>query len=191
MGIILAWLALGFRAQEIQRDFGVVYAVLAADMNQDHKPDIVAINPTQAVWYENPTWEKHVVVDGATKKDNVCIAAHDIDGDGWTDLAVGADWQPSNTQSGGSLQWIGRDGANPARLWETDADRGGADAAPDPLGGRGPEAGTGRRAATREGESRAGVAGERGADTDFPRAPRPAARSLAGGGGRRFSAYCS
>jgi hypothetical protein len=91
---------------------------LAADMNQDHKPDIVAINPTQAVWYENPTWEKHVVLDGATKRDNVCIAAHDIDGDGWMDLALGADWQPRNTQSGGSLQWIGRDRTNPAGLWK-------------------------------------------------------------------------
>src|SRR5438876_7342767 len=33
-----------FRAQEIQRDFGVVYAVLIEDINGDHKPDIVAIN---------------------------------------------------------------------------------------------------------------------------------------------------
>jgi hypothetical protein len=42
-----------FRAQEIQRDFGVVYAVLVADINGDGKPDVVAINPTQVVWFEN------------------------------------------------------------------------------------------------------------------------------------------
>jgi hypothetical protein len=99
---------MNFRAQEIQRDFGVVYAVLTADVNQDGKPDIVAINPTQVVWFENPSWKKHVILDGGTKKDNVCIAAHDIDGDGKLDFAVGADWQPSNTAAGGSLQWIGR-----------------------------------------------------------------------------------
>jgi hypothetical protein len=63
--------AIRFRAQEIQRDFGVVYAVLVADINGDGKPDVVAINPTQVVWFENPTWEKHVILDGATKKDNV------------------------------------------------------------------------------------------------------------------------
>src|SRR5690348_12811582 len=100
-----------FRAQEIQKDFGVVYAVLVADINGDGKPDIVAINPTQAVWFENPSWQKRVILDGATKKDNVCMAAADIDGDGKLDLALGADWQPSNTTGGGTLQWIGRDPA--------------------------------------------------------------------------------
>ena len=33
-----------FRPQEIQADFGVVYAVTAADVNKDGKPDVVAIN---------------------------------------------------------------------------------------------------------------------------------------------------
>ncbi len=107
---------LRFRPEQIQRDFGVVYAVLTADVNGDSKPDIVAINPTQAVWYENPGWRRHVVLDGGTKKDNVCIAAHDVDGDGKLDLAVGADWQPSNTAAGGSLQWIRQSPALPWNL---------------------------------------------------------------------------
>ena len=107
-----------FRAQEIQRDFGVVYAVLVADINGDGKPDIVAINPTQVVWFENPSWEKHVILDGATRKDNVCMAAIDIDGDGKVDLALGADWHPTNTVSGGTLQWIGRDAASPKGSWK-------------------------------------------------------------------------
>src|SRR5579864_3564205 len=107
-----------FRAQAIQRDFGVVYAVLTADINGDGKPDIVAINPTQVVWFENPSWQKHVILDGVTKKDNVCIAAADIDGDGKLDLALGADWHPTNTTSGGTLQWIGRDAASPKGPWK-------------------------------------------------------------------------
>jgi len=101
---------LKFRAQEIQKDFGVVYATLTADVNKDGKPDIVALNPTQLVWFENPTWQKHVILDGKTKKDNVCVAAHDIDGDGKLDFAVGADWQPTNTAAGGSLQWTDQAG---------------------------------------------------------------------------------
>lgn len=107
-----------FRAQEIQRDFGVVYAVLVADINGDGKPDIVAINPTRVAWFQNPTWEKHVILDGATKKDNVCMAAADIDGDGKLDLALGADWHPSNTTSGGTLQWIARDLSAPNAPWK-------------------------------------------------------------------------
>ena len=106
-----------FRAQEIQREFGIGYAVLTADVNRDGKPDIVAINPTQAVWFENPTWTKHIIMDGATKRDNVSVAAHDIDGDGHVDLAIGADWKPSNTLSGGTLQWIGRGKSDPAGTW--------------------------------------------------------------------------
>jgi len=96
-----------FRAEEIQQKFGIGYAVTIEDMNGDKKPDIVAINQTQAVWFENPSWTKHVILDGVTKKDNVCFAVNDIDGDGKPDLALGADWQPTNTKAGGSLQWVG------------------------------------------------------------------------------------
>src|SRR5262245_18389896 len=71
-----------FRMQEIQKDWGVVYAVSLADINGDGKVDIVAINKTQVAWFENPTWRRHIILDGITKKDNVCFDANDIDGDG-------------------------------------------------------------------------------------------------------------
>lgn len=108
--------AVKFRTQEIQRDFGIVYAVLIADVNNDKRPDIVAINQTQVAWFENPTWTRHIILEGATKKDNVCIAGNDIDGDGKLDFALGADWQPANTQTGGSLQWI-RSPGNASSPW--------------------------------------------------------------------------
>jgi hypothetical protein len=98
---------LKFRAQQIADGFGIGYAVLAEDVDGDGKADIVAINETTANWWSNPGWERHVVLDGVTEKDNVTIAAHDIDGDGDLDLAIGAAWRPSDTQGGGTLQWIG------------------------------------------------------------------------------------
>jgi len=55
--------AVSFRAQEIRRDFGVVYAVLTADINYDGKTGIVAINPAQVVWFENPAGTNHVILD--------------------------------------------------------------------------------------------------------------------------------
>lgn len=98
--------ALRFEAQEIRRDFGVGYAVSVADMNRDSKPDIVAINGTRLVWFENPSWTEHVLLDGQTETDNVAIAPHDIDRDGRMDVALAAGWNPRNTTSGGTLQWV-------------------------------------------------------------------------------------
>jgi hypothetical protein len=95
-----------FAVKEIEKGLGVGYAVLLVDLDRDGKPDIVVVDQKRVVWYENPTWRRHVIVEGQTAPDNVCIAAHDIDGDGKLDFALGADWKPFNTKSGGTLQWL-------------------------------------------------------------------------------------
>lgn len=97
-----------FKAQEIATDLTVGYAVVTADVNEDGKPDIVVVDSRRVVWYENPTWKVHTIIAGKTKPDNVCIAAHDIDGDGHIDFVLGADWNPSNTKTGGTLHWLKR-----------------------------------------------------------------------------------
>lgn len=88
----------------------VCYAVTTADVDGDGKPDAVAVSEDAVYWYANPSWEKRVVIKNATEKDNVCIQARDIDGDGKIDFALGASWQPANTQSGGTIQWLRRAG---------------------------------------------------------------------------------
>jgi hypothetical protein len=98
-----------FKMQEIASDLTVGYAVITADVNEDGKPDIVVVDSERMVWYENPTWKVHTIISkGKTKKDNVCIAAADIDGDGHIDFVLGADWKPFNTKEGGTLQWLKR-----------------------------------------------------------------------------------
>ncbi len=52
------------------------------------------------------SWEKHVELKGKTEKDNVCFQPQDINGDGRIDFAVGAAWRPTDTQGGGTLQWV-------------------------------------------------------------------------------------
>jgi hypothetical protein len=94
-----------FESQQIRDNFGVGYAVTVADVNGDRKPDILAISGTQLVWFENPSWQAHVVLDGQTPKDNVTLAPHDIDRDGRLDVALGATWKPSDTNGGGTLHW--------------------------------------------------------------------------------------
>ncbi len=104
-----------FRAEQIAADFGVGYAVVTADVNGDRRQDVLAINATDLVWFEAPGWQKHVILAGATVRDNVTLAPHDIDGDGRLDIALGAGWTGANT---GTLQWVrqGAPGASPA--WE-------------------------------------------------------------------------
>ncbi|HEY7158193.1 MAG TPA: VCBS repeat-containing protein [Gemmataceae bacterium] len=97
-----------FRVQEIAKDLTVGYAVLLVDVNGDGKKDIVVVDSKRVVWYENPTWKMRNIIVGQTEPDNVCIAAADIDGDGQLDFALGAAWRPSDTKSGGTLQWLKR-----------------------------------------------------------------------------------
>jgi Aldos-2-ulose dehydratase, beta-propeller domain/FG-GAP-like repeat len=97
-----------FKAQEIANDLTVGYAVLIADINEDKKPDIVVVDSRRVIWYENPTWKVRTLLTSKAKTDNVCAAAHDIDGDGHLDLVLGANWNPSNTKTGGTLHWLKR-----------------------------------------------------------------------------------
>jgi hypothetical protein len=108
---------LQFRGEQIASDFGVGYAVTTGDVNGDKLTDVVAISGTDLVLFEAPKWQKRVLLSGATPKDNVCLALHDIDRDGKMDVAIGASWQPTNTNSGGTLHWV-RQPASPDGQWE-------------------------------------------------------------------------
>jgi hypothetical protein len=99
---------LNFKTQEIETGLTVGYAVTLADVNGDNKDDIVVVDSNRVLWYENPSWKQRIVIDGQTKRDNVCIAPYDIDGDGKLDFALGADWRPADTVNSGTIQWLRR-----------------------------------------------------------------------------------
>ncbi len=107
-----------FRAQEIDPRVGeVCYAVILADVDGDGKPDIVAAASDAVTWYRNPTWAKADILRGRTERDNVCIQARDIDGDGRVDFALGAGWRPTDTKEHGTLQVLTRTGATVGEPW--------------------------------------------------------------------------
>ncbi|GAB4374263.1 MAG: hypothetical protein OHK0021_16210 [Bryobacter sp.] len=105
-----------FEKREIAKDLGVVYAVRTADVNADGKLDVVAITGSKVLWYENPTWQAHLISENSAPKDHVSIAAQDINGDGRLDFALAAEWQPRERATKGSLHWLEQLPGNQWRL---------------------------------------------------------------------------
>lgn len=106
-----------FRTQEIDSKIQIGYGLAIADVNGDKKTDILLADAKQIVWYEAPNWTKHVIAENLTEKDNVCIAAQDIDGDGKCEIAVGAGWNPGDTVNSGALFYLVAP-ADRAQKWE-------------------------------------------------------------------------
>jgi hypothetical protein len=106
-----------WEAQVLPVELGVGYAVRCLDINKDNRQDIVIVDSKRFLWLENPSWQVHVMhADPSAKADNVCMAPQDIDRDGDVDLAVGYDWQPNNTQSGGAVGWL-ESPSDPRQPW--------------------------------------------------------------------------
>jgi hypothetical protein len=95
-----------FREQEVDAKVEIGYGLAIADVNGDGKKDILLADKNVIVWYENPSWTKHVMAEKLTALDHVCIAAMDIDGDGKAEVVAGAGWNPGDTVNSGALFYL-------------------------------------------------------------------------------------
>ena len=107
-----------FRAENLGR-VEIGYGLAIADVDGDKRPDILLADKKQFVWFQNPgippagaqtfapvIWKRHVMAENLTEKDNVCIAAQDTDGDGKCEVAVGAEWNPGDTEKSGAVFYL-------------------------------------------------------------------------------------
>jgi hypothetical protein len=108
---------LAFEAHSIANDLTGGYQVVVSDVNHDGKPDLIALasGMSELVWYENPGWQRHVIVTGMTRMIN--LAAWDFDGDGIPEIALASGFSPNAAQSVGKLAILHHKG-DPRELWE-------------------------------------------------------------------------
>ncbi len=106
-----------FEPQTIDPAIGIGYGLELTDMNGDGRKDIILADKDNVAWYENPSWKKHVIAGHLTQKDHVCLAARDIDGDGKAEVALGAQWNPRDTENSGAVFYL-KPGTDRTKTWK-------------------------------------------------------------------------
>lgn len=94
-----------WRAVEIDR-IEIGYGVQLTDVDGDGKTDIVLADKKTFQWYQNPSWNKHLIARDLTVRDNVCVTARDIDGDGKCEIAVGGQWNYPESNKDGAVFYL-------------------------------------------------------------------------------------
>jgi hypothetical protein len=92
------------------------YQVVVADLNHDGKPDLIALasGMTELVWFENPTWERHVIARNLPHMIN--LAAWDYDGDGIPEIVMAYEFANEASKSIGIVAVLHHNG-DPRELW--------------------------------------------------------------------------
>jgi hypothetical protein len=122
-GAALAAAPVEFRAHTIDAELAGGYQVVPCDVNHDGKIDLIALasGMTELVWFENPTWARHVIARNLPRMIN--LAAWDIDGDGIPEIVLAHEFSMRAKDSIGIISVLKHNG-DPRELWTaTEIDR--------------------------------------------------------------------
>jgi len=96
-----------YRWYEVTVDkIDIGYGIQLSDVDGDGRTDIVLADKSTIQWYQSPDWKKHIIAKDLTKRDNVCVSARDIDGDGKCEIAVGGQWNFRETLKDGAVFYL-------------------------------------------------------------------------------------
>lgn len=112
-----------FREHTIATGLAGGYHVVAADLNHDGKPDLIALTTRgdELVWFENPTWERHTLARGFPHMIN-CVAVG-ADSEGIPEIVLASEFSNVARNSLGVVSVLHHDG-DPRRPWKaTEIDR--------------------------------------------------------------------
>jgi len=92
------------------------YQVVVADLNHDGKPDLIALasGMPDLVWYENPTWERHVIASGLNRMIN-CVAVA-VEGDPIPEIVLASGFSNNAKDSPGIVSVLHHNG-DPRQPW--------------------------------------------------------------------------
>jgi hypothetical protein len=99
------------------------YQVIPVDMNKDGRPDLIAVasGSEELAWYENPGWQRHIIVTGLSRPINA--AAWDADGDGVPEIVLAQGFSNDPRASTGVVSLLKHKG-DPRDPWTiTEIDR--------------------------------------------------------------------
>ena len=92
------------------------YQLVAADLNRDGRPDLIAVDErgTELAWFENPTWERHLLIKDVPRTINLDV--YDYDGDGIPEIAMGHNFETVPEKSIGNVLIL-KSGPDPRQPW--------------------------------------------------------------------------
>jgi hypothetical protein len=115
----LSALGAGMRPQFIEHTIATHltggYQVVVSDLNQDGKPDLIALASglPELVWFENPGWQRHVIASNFTQMIN-CVVLHS---GGRLALVLASGFSSDARLSAGNL-WLLEPGSDVRQPWK-------------------------------------------------------------------------